>query len=67
MPVCLPSNASPLAEGVDTRVTGWGAVSAQGGHMTRAKVLQAARVVTVANKECERWHWARGIHVNVHR
>ena len=30
-------------------------------------MLQAARVVTVANKECEKWHWARGIHVNVHR
>jgi len=66
VPVCLPADDTPLGAGVVTRVTGWGAVSSEDG-ASRAKVLQAASVVTIQSKQCEKWHWARGIHVNIHR
>jgi len=65
-PVCLPSSDSPLEPGVVTTVSGWGAVSADSS-VARPKVLQAAQVITVQSKECEKWHWGNGINVNVHQ
>ena len=35
--------------------------------LARPESLQHVEVVTVENKECERWHWAAGINVQVHR
>ena len=53
-PVCLPSTEI-MEAGVSARVAGWGAVHPE--RMTRPKVLQSVEVVTVNNKECEKWHW----------
>jgi len=64
-PVCLPSGDHPTPEGVIGRVAGWGATHPH--LLTRPKVLQSVEVVTVDNKVCEKWHWASGINVQVHK
>jgi len=62
-PVCLPSTEI-MEAGVSARVAGWGAVHPE--RMTRPKVLQSVEVVTVNNKECEKWHWGAGIGVQIY-
>jgi len=64
-PVCLPTSDQEVTEaGVMARVAGWGAIDVE--RLTRPKVLQSVEVVTVKNKECERWHWGAGIGVHIY-
>ena len=62
-PVCLPRQ--PTKAGVESMVAGWGATHPD--QLARPETLQHVEVVTVENKECERWHWAAGINLQVHR
>lgn len=64
-PVCLPAPGDQVVAGVSARVSGWGATHPD--MMTRPKVLQSVEVITVENKECERWHWMSGINVQIHK
>ena len=62
-PICLSGERTKA--GVVAMVAGWGAT--QPDRPARPKTLQHVEVVTVDSKECERWHWAAGISVQVHK
>jgi len=62
-PICLPTERSKAGE--KSMVSGWGATHPD--KVARPETLQHAEVVSVDSKECERWHWAAGINVQVHK
>ncbi|XP_023333489.1 serine proteinase stubble isoform X1 [Eurytemora carolleeae] len=62
-PICLPDPVE-LETGERTIVAGWGATQPDQG--SRPKVLQAVDVYTLNNTDCESWHLAAGIRVNIY-
>ncbi|KAL1497548.1 hypothetical protein ABEB36_008489 [Hypothenemus hampei] len=62
-PICLPTKGENFLGDVG-HAAGWGALSP--GSRLRPQTLQTVKVPVIDNRQCERWHRSKGIHVTIY-